>query len=162
MRLLGGKRPPESALTEALRAHPRDYDALRQLRARLRDGDTEAYLEALTRAFELEEDEAMLAPLGSALAAQLGCPEYRLRRLINRALGHRNFNAFLNSYRIREAQALLSDPSKARLQIAQVALELGFGSLAPFNRAFKAKTGETPTAYRQRSLLEAAPRRDDE
>ncbi len=71
LRLLGGKRPPESALTEALRAHPRDYDALRQLRSRLRDGDTEAYLEALTRAFELEEDEAMLAPLGSALAAQL-------------------------------------------------------------------------------------------
>ena len=129
------------------------------------DGDAAALDRGLEKRLEAALAEGVYRREGltiSALAAQLGCPEYRLRRLINRALGHRNFNAFLNSYRIREAQALLSDPSKARLQIAQVALELGFGSLAPFNRAFKAKTGETPTAYRQRSLLEAAPRRDDE
>ena len=29
----------------------------------------------------------------------LGTPEHRLRALINRKLGHRNFSSFLNGYR---------------------------------------------------------------
>ena len=41
------------------------------------------------------------------LAGQLGLPEYRLRRLINQGLGYRNFNSFVNHYRIAEARAAL-------------------------------------------------------
>src|SRR5580693_3741098 len=40
-----------------------------------------------------------------ALAAAQRMPEHRLRRLINLGLGHRNFNAFLNAYRIEEVKA---------------------------------------------------------
>jgi AraC-like DNA-binding protein len=85
------------------------------------------------------------------LAAQLGLPEYRLRRLINQGLGHRNFAGFVNSYRIADAKAGLADPQQAQVPILTIALDAGFASLGPFNRAFKAETGLTPTEYRARA-----------
>jgi len=85
------------------------------------------------------------------LAAQLGMPEYRLRALINDGLGHRNFNAFLNRYRLDEAKAALADPDQAEVPVLTIALDAGFQSLAPFNRAFKADTGLTPTEFRRRA-----------
>jgi AraC-like DNA-binding protein len=88
----------------------------------------------------------------AALAEKVGVPEHQLRALINGQLGHRNFSAFLNSYRLPAAQALLADPTEAKKQILQIALEVGFGSIAPFNRAFKEATGETPTDFRRRRL----------
>ena len=84
-----------------------------------------------------------------ALAQRLGLPEYRLRRLINQSLGYRNFNSFLNDYRLREAKAALADPDQAAVPVLTIALDAGFNSLGPFNRAFKAETGLTPTEYRR-------------
>ena len=76
-------------------------------------------------------------------------PEYRLRRLINQRLGYRNFNVFLNEHRIDEAKAALADPSQAEVPVITIAMDAGFQSLGPFNRAFKATTGVTPTEYRR-------------
>src|SRR5438874_1228243 len=83
------------------------------------------------------------------LATKLGIPEYRLRRLINQRLGYRNFNVFLNAHRIAEAKAALADPSQAEVPVITIAMDAGFQSLGPFNRAFKAITGVTPTEYRR-------------
>jgi AraC-like DNA-binding protein len=85
----------------------------------------------------------------ATLSQKLDIPEYRLRHLINRQLGHRNFSAFVNSYRLAEAEAALSDPSQAGVPILTIALDAGFGSIGPFNRAFKAHTGLTPSEYRR-------------
>jgi AraC-like DNA-binding protein len=65
------------------------------------------------------------------LAQQLGLPEYRLRRLINQALGYRNFNSFVNHYRIAEVKAALSDPRQAEVPVLTMALDAGFSSLGP-------------------------------
>ena len=83
------------------------------------------------------------------LATRLRIPEYRLRRLINQRLGYRNFNVFLNNHRIEEAKAALADPSQAEVPVITIAMDAGFQSLGPFNRAFKATTGVTPTEYRR-------------
>lgn len=83
------------------------------------------------------------------LAETLRVKEYKLRQAINRHLGFRNFNDFLNSYRIGEACALLTDPAKSEVTVLEIAYQLGFNSLAPFNKAFRASTGMTPTEYRQ-------------
>jgi AraC-like DNA-binding protein len=83
------------------------------------------------------------------LATKLRIPEYRLRRLINQRLGYRNFNVFLNNHRIEEAKAALADPSQAEVPVITIAMDVGFQSLGPFNRAFKATTGVTPTEYRR-------------
>jgi AraC-like DNA-binding protein len=83
------------------------------------------------------------------LAAKLDLPEYRLRQVINEGLGHRNFNAFLNRYRLDEAKAALSDPSQRDVPVLTIAMDAGFQSIGPFNRAFKAETGLTPTEFRR-------------
>ncbi len=90
-----------------------------------------------------------------ALAAHLAMPEHRLRRLINGTLGYRNFASLINERRIAAARIVLADPAQASKSVAAIAFELGFGSLGPFNRAFKEATGATPTEWR------AAPKREN-
>ncbi|QIG92601.2 MULTISPECIES: AraC family transcriptional regulator [unclassified Bradyrhizobium] len=91
-----------------------------------------------------------------ALAAELGVQEYRLRQLINEGLGHRNFNAFLNGYRIDEAKAALADPGQKQVPVLTIAMDAGFQSVGPFNRAFKAATDVTPTEFRRLALAKHA------
>ncbi|MFN3232603.1 MAG: helix-turn-helix domain-containing protein [Alphaproteobacteria bacterium] len=88
----------------------------------------------------------------SQLADSIGLPEYRARKLINQSLGFRNFNALLNEYRIKDACKALSDPEMARTPILTIALDCGYASLGPFNRAFKELTDMTPTEYRRKKL----------
>lgn len=91
----------------------------------------------------------------ASLAGQLGTPEYRLRRVINQGLGHRNFNAYVNGLRLAEAKRRLADPAERGLPVLTIALDVGFGSIGPFNRAFKADTGLTPTEFRQKQLADS-------
>ena len=120
-----------------------------------RDEDA-ALLAALRRA--MEHDRLYRAEglsIGS-LATKLGTPEHRLRRLINRQLGYRNFTAFLNGYRLADVTAALADPAQEAVPILTIALDAGFQSLGPFNRAFKAETGLTPSEYRRQKLVHSA------
>jgi AraC-like DNA-binding protein len=87
-----------------------------------------------------------------ALAEHLGTSEHLLRRVINRGMGHRNFNDFLHSWRIREACEELARPEQQRLPVLAIAMKVGYGSIGPFNRAFKARIGKTPTEYRRSAL----------
>ncbi|NOX82173.1 MAG: helix-turn-helix transcriptional regulator [Alphaproteobacteria bacterium] len=102
----------------------------------------------------VETEKAFLEPelSISALASRIGAPEHQLRTLINKAMGHRNFRAFLNGYRMAEAKAALADPQKAAQPILTIAMDAGFASLSSFNRAFKESVGQTPTAFRQGAL----------
>jgi AraC-like DNA-binding protein len=109
----------------------------------------------LDRLRRLMEDERVYREEGlgiAALAARLGLPEYRLRRLINQRLGHRNFTSFVNGYRLAEVAAALSDPTQTQVPILTIALDAGFQSIGPFNRAFKARTGMTPTDFRRERM----------
>ena len=81
----------------------------------------------------------------AALAQTLSLGEAALRTLINHELGYRNFNDFLHHYRLTEAAARLRAES---LPILTIALDCGYGSIGPFNRAFKQRFGMTPTEYR--------------
>lgn len=92
----------------------------------------------------------------AGLAAHLGVPEHRLRALINQRLGHRNFSAFLNRHRIAEACAKLADRASVDLPVLTIAMDLGYNSLATFNRAFRTETGMAPTDYRRERIGGAA------
>jgi AraC-like DNA-binding protein len=89
------------------------------------------------------------------LARDLGMSVHRLRGLINQRLGHRNFVDFLNSYRIEAAKQRLAEPDMAAKTVAAIAFGLGYASLGPFNRAFRAATGRAPTEWRRDALREA-------
>jgi AraC-like DNA-binding protein len=86
----------------------------------------------------------------AALAGMLNVREYKLRRLINQHLGFRNFNHYLHKYRIEEAGRRLQDPENT-LPILSIALDVGYSSINPFNRAFKDAMGETPSNFRKSS-----------
>lgn len=108
-----------------------------------------AELDRLMRDERLYREESLTI---AALALRLRVPEHRLRQLINQKLGHRNFNAFLNQWRLADAKAALSDPTQRDVPISTIALDAGFASLGPFNRAFKADTGFTPSDYRAQAV----------
>ena len=55
----------------------------------------------------------------------------------------------LDRYRIEEVKAALADPAQAPVPVLTLAMDAGFQSLGPFNRAFKAETGLTPTEFRR-------------
>ncbi|MEL6693213.1 MAG: AraC family transcriptional regulator [Pseudomonadota bacterium] len=86
------------------------------------------------------------------LASKLNVPEHQLRALINKGLGYRNFASFLNQYRLAEAKTALADPEQARTPILTIAMDVGYASLATFNRAFKSEEGVTPSTYRTEAL----------
>ncbi|NVJ61577.1 MAG: helix-turn-helix transcriptional regulator [Gammaproteobacteria bacterium] len=80
------------------------------------------------------------------LAQEIELPEYKTRTLINRTLGYRNFNDYINQLRIAEAsQRLIDEPDTPVLNIA---LDVGYRTLSSFNRAFKEIQGVSPTEYR--------------
>jgi AraC-like DNA-binding protein len=87
----------------------------------------------------------------ASLAATLNLGEAALRSLINQQLGHRNFNDFLHCYRLDEASERLA---REDLPILTIALECGYGSIGPFNRAFRQRFGMTPTEYRAGARME--------
>jgi len=110
----------------------------------------------LNRKLEAAIAEAVYREPGlsiGGLAELLETPEHRLRSLINQRLGYRNFSAFLNHHRIGEAKALLVDPAHVDLPILTIAMDLGYGSLAPFNRAFRETVGQSPSEYRRENIV---------
>ncbi|MEL7453748.1 MAG: helix-turn-helix domain-containing protein, partial [Pseudomonadota bacterium] len=112
----------------------KDRELLEQLHARL-----------------TQEDVYLVPSLTIAdLAKDLGVTRHRLRNVINHSLGYENFNQFLNTFRIEAIQRRLDDPALNHVPILTLALEGGFRSIAPFNKAFKARFGVTPSAYRSR------------
>lgn len=89
----------------------------------------------------------------TGLAAYLETPEHRLRALINRRLGYRNFSAYLNHHRIADAREMLSNPKLVDLPVLTIAMDLGYNSLPTFNRAFRQEAGMTPTDFRRDALI---------
>lgn len=80
-------------------------------------------------------------------ADYLSLPAYRLRAIINQHMHFRNFNQFLNHYRITEAaNRLLAD---RQTPIITIALDIGFKSLSSFNKAFRDAHGKTPSEFRR-------------
>lgn len=103
-------------------------------------------IEGLVRSEQLYlESELKVADL----ATRLREPDYKVSRAIATALGFPNFNQFINGFRIDHASRLLADPAQADTPVLTIALDSGFASPGPFNRAFKARHGVTPREYRR-------------
>lgn len=88
------------------------------------------------------------------LAQQVKAPEHQVRKAINQVLGHRNFASFINGARIDAAIARLADEDAMDTTVLEIAYDVGFSSLGPFNRAFRDATGQSPTDYRKVALAQ--------
>ena len=117
----------------------------------------QSVLERLNRRFVGERLYAREGLTIVQLADLLGTQEHVVRRVINQGLGFRNFNDFLHTHRLKEAAERLGDPQLRRIPVLTIALEVGYGSVGPFNRAFKERFGVTPTEYRRQSSTPHSP-----
>lgn len=82
-----------------------------------------------------------------SMSETLNVSTQMLSMVINQRSG-KNFNTFINHYRIEESKKLLNDTAFKNLTIAAIAFEVGFNSISSFNTAFKKQTGQTPVAYK--------------
>ena len=84
----------------------------------------------------------------SSLAGQLGLNPHELSRIINIAL-KKNYNDFINEYRVRDVAVKMQDPAYNRITLLGMAFDAGFNSKATFIRAFKQLTGKNPAEYKR-------------
>ena len=84
----------------------------------------------------------------SKLSKIVGKSTQQISSVINQ-YGRRNFNDFVNYYRIQDAKMVLSGDDSDKYTISSIAFDTGFSSLSSFNSAFKKFEGATPSAYRK-------------
>lgn len=87
------------------------------------------------------------------LADVAGLSTYHFSRVFSRRVG-RTLQAYVRERRVERARKLLAGGD---LPLAEVAFACGFAHQSHFTATFRAATGETPGAYRERSGGGAAP-----
>ncbi len=102
------------------------------------------YLVSVVESQELFRDQQLTI---AKLAAHANLSRHQVSKLINSGLGT-SFNDFVNGYRIDLIKKRLVDPAYGYLSIQGIAEECGFKSKSTFHETFKAKTGLTPSSYR--------------
>lgn len=78
----------------------------------------------------------------------LQIPYKELSRLIN-TYGQKNFNQFVNAFRIQEAKRLLDDADFDKFNFSGIAEAVGFNSRSSFFTNFKQIEGITPLEYKK-------------
>jgi putative ABC transport system permease protein len=82
-----------------------------------------------------------------SLADKLKLHPHELSRIINTAL-KKNFNDFINEYRVQAAVRKMQDPALDRLTLLGIAYDSGFNSQSTFTRIFKQVTGKSPMEFK--------------
>jgi AraC-like DNA-binding protein len=83
----------------------------------------------------------------SSVAEKLEVSRNYVSNAINHCTG-KNFNTYINEYRVKEAIRILSEDLLKRRSIDDVAIEAGFNDRHTFSRTFKKITGLSPTSFR--------------
>lgn len=126
----------------SVRAVPRRNEESADL---LSDNELELALR-IEKLFELDKIYQEPGYSRSDLARELETSEATLSKIINLHF-NKSFPQLLSIHRIEEAKQLLHQTNE---DIKVIAEEVGFNSLASFNRVFKELTGESPSAYRDK------------
>jgi len=80
------------------------------------------------------------------LSERLGTTRHNTSQVINEHFDL-NFFELINKFRIEEAKEILKNDIEKRLNIIDVAYEVGFNNKVTFNKSFKKILAQTPTQY---------------
>jgi AraC-like DNA-binding protein len=130
---------------------PLEPERAKYKKSTLKPDDAERYFEKLEALMETDKSFLKSDLTLPVLARQIGISVHHLSQVINDKAS-KNFYEYINSYRVEEAQRLLTDPEKQNLTIAAICYESGFNSLSSFNTLFKKTTGKTPSNFRKNHL----------
>jgi AraC-like DNA-binding protein len=99
----------------------------------------------------IEQDKLYLNPelTLTDFAQRLQTHSKLVSAVINEAFD-KNFNDFVNEYRVNIFKAKVNDPKLKHLTLLAIAFECGFNSKSTFNRAVKRATGDMPSAFIQK------------
>ncbi len=87
----------------------------------------------------------------NALASELEIGPYQLSQIINEKF-NKNFNSYINTYRIEEAKRILIEEHDRT--IFSISYAVGFNSPAPFYEWFQKLTGVSPSRFRKNNAVE--------
>jgi AraC-like DNA-binding protein len=87
-----------------------------------------------------------------ALALQLGVTTRYIQRLFE--IDGTTFSIVLLDHRLNSAYRILLDSRYRKRPVSAIAYDVGFGDLSYFNRCFRRRFGETPSAIRQAVMAE--------
>jgi len=90
-----------------------------------------------------------------SVAERLGISARQVHRLLEET--SKSFYEHLLEYRLQRVHQMLADPAFADCKIADLAGAAGFTNLSYFNRAFRARFGDTPTGVRTIAAGNGAP-----
>lgn len=88
-----------------------------------------------------------------SLAETINLHSNKLSWLLNERL-EKNFNDYVNSYRLKDFQKKAIDPQYSHLTLLGLAYESGFTSKSVFNEFFRKNTGLTPKAWLKKQKAE--------
>ena len=86
----------------------------------------------------------------SKLSKLMGKSTQQISLVINE-YAKRNFNDFINYYRIQDTKKMLLNADNDKYTISAIAFDVGFSSLSSFNGAFKKFEGTTPSLFRKKA-----------
>jgi AraC-like DNA-binding protein len=112
----------------------------------LSEEDLELWKNKVSKLFENEKPYLDSELTLSDLAARLKTNTSILSQVINKGFD-KNFNDFINEFRVYEYQTKVKAPQFAHYTRLAVAFDCGFNSKATFNRAYKKLTGQNPSDF---------------
>jgi len=118
------------------------------VRSTLQDDRAELLLRRLLELFQSEKPYLDPELSLDALSRKLSIPPKHLSQIVNQQLG-RNFNDWINGWRVEEAKRRLVDQKHGHLSIVAIGEASGFRSKSTFNAAFRRETSMTPSEFRR-------------
>jgi len=117
----------------------------------LNNKEVKQYLVAISDS--IENEKLFLEPNLSLkiLAEKINLHPNKLSWLINEHIG-KNFNDFVNTYRLKHFKTIALNPKNAHLTILGLAYDSGFNSKSVFNTYFKKIEDTTPSKWMQKHI----------
>ena len=99
----------------------------------------------ISKSFEYVEKNYMEDIHLKDIARAAGFSEYYFSRLF-KEITEKNFRQYLNEYRVKKAEAFLTNPNYT---ISEAAYAVGFSSISTFDRLFRKIKGCSPQDFRK-------------